>query len=90
MVARAYRIAALSNPVESALIKDSWAIEEVVNRIASPTNRTRVLAPVPNNIVKTFGNQTSKMLGVIRTCAVRKVSKTRKPDNKRITALLRF
>jgi len=30
------------------------------------------------------------MLGVIRTCAVREASKTGKPDNKRITALLRF
>ena len=31
----------------------------------------------------------AKMLGVIRTCAVREASKTGKPDNKRITALLR-
>ena len=29
------------------------------------------------------------MLGVIRTCAVRKASKTGKPDNKWITTLLR-
>ena len=41
-----------------------------------------------------FGNalrirMTNKLRGFIRTCAVREASKTGKPDNKRITALLR-
>jgi hypothetical protein len=33
MLARAYHIATLLNPVESPLIKDSQTIKEVVNRI---------------------------------------------------------
>src|SRR5258707_5190068 len=45
MVARAYRIAALLNPVKSALIKDSQTIKEVVNRYESKSaiDRSRKL-----------------------------------------------
>jgi len=41
-------------------------------------------------VTKTAYPHVNKLRGFVRTCAVRKASKTGKPDNKRITALLRF